>query len=179
MNYSDIILLALALSIDACVVSFSYGLCTEKRKRLTSFALAITTGFFQGFMPVISYFCTDMVKTFIQPYSKYIVFIIFMYLGITFIKDSFNKKNHKKLYISLKTLLLIGIATSIDAFSAGISLSLTNTSITFSACAIGIITFINSLLGYWSGCCLKGFNAQILEIVGGLTLIGLAIKTFI
>ncbi|MCM1264979.1 MAG: manganese efflux pump [Candidatus Gastranaerophilales bacterium] len=179
MSYSEIILLALALSIDACVVSFSYGLCTERRKRLTSLALAITTGFFQAFMPVIAYFFTDMVKNFIQPYSKYIVFIIFMYLGITFIKESFQKDNDKKLCVSIKTLLLIGIATSIDAFSAGISLSLTNTPILFSASAIGIITFANSLFGYWSGCYLKIFNPQILEIIGGLTLIGLAVKTFV
>lgn len=177
MSYSEIILLAFALSIDACVVSFSYGLCTETRKRLNSLALAFTTGLFQTFMPVIGYIFTDMVKTFIQPYSQWIVFIIFMYLGITFIKESFKNDNRTKLCVNLKTLLLIGVATSIDAFSAGITFSLTGAPVLFSVCAIGIITFLNSLFGYWSGCCLKVFNAQILEIIGGLTLIGLAVKT--
>ena len=78
--------------------------------------------------------------------------------------------------VSLKALFLIGIATSIDAFSAGISLSLTNTSIKLSALLIGAITFINTLIGYWSGYGLKVFNPKYLQILVGLILIGLAIK---
>ena len=176
MNFSELILLAFALSIDACVVAFSYGLCIENTKRLSSLALATCTGFFQAFMPVIGYFFTDLVKTFIEPYSRFIVFIIFAYLGYTFIKEGLTKEKPKKLCVSLKALFLIGIATSIDAFSAGISLSLTNTSIKLSALLIGAITFINTLIGYWSGYGLKVFNPKYLQILGGLILIGLAIK---
>ena len=91
MNFSELILLAFALSIDACVVAFSYGLCIENKKRLSSLALATCTGFFQAFMPVIGYFFTDLVKTFIEPYSRFIVFIIFAYLGYTFIKEGLIK----------------------------------------------------------------------------------------
>ncbi len=176
MNFSELILLAFALSIDACVVAFSYGLCIENKKKLSSLALATSTGFFQAFMPVIGYFFTDLVKTFIEPYSRFIVFIIFAYLGYTFIKEGLTKEKPKKLCVSLKALFLIGIATSIDAFSAGISLSLTNTSIKLSALLIGVITFINTLIGYWSGYGLKVFNPKYLQILGGLILIGLAIK---
>ena len=194
MNFSELILLAFALSIDACVVAFSYGLSIENKKRLSSLALATCTGFFQAFMPVIGYFFTDLVKTFIEPYSRFIVFIIFAYLGYTFIKEGLIKEKPKKvkpikeekpkiikekpkkLCVSLKALFLIGIATSIDAFSAGISLSLTNTSIKLSALLIGAITFINTLIGYWSGYGLKVFNPKYLQILGGLILIGLAIK---
>lgn len=176
MNFSEIIFLSYALSIDACVVAFSYGLCIENKKRLSSLALAISTGFFQAFMPAIGYIFTDLVKTFIEPYSKFIVFIIFAYLGYTFIKEGLTKETPKKLCVSLKALFLIGIATSIDAFSAGISLSLTNTSIKLSATLIGLITFLNTLVGYWSGYSLKIFNPKYLQILGGLILIGLAFK---
>lgn len=176
MSYSEILILAIALSIDACVVSFSYGLCIENKRRIQSFLLAITTGIFQAIMPMIGYTFTDMVKIFLEPYSKWIVFIIFMYLGITFIKDSLTKEDERNVCVNLKTLLLIGIATSIDAFSAGISLSLTNTPMIFSSLVIGIVTFINSLIGYWSGNCLKSFNPKVLEILGGIALIALAIK---
>lgn len=176
MSYSEIILLAIALSIDACVVSFSYGLCSMSRCSKNSIALALTTGLFQALMPVIAFFFTDMVKDFVQPYAHWIVFIIFIYLGITFIKESFEKDANKTLCVNLKALLLIGVATSIDAFSAGISLSLTNSPIMFSAIVIGLITFIDSILGYILGCKIKIFKPQILEIIGGLTLIGLAIS---
>jgi len=176
MSYSEILLLAIALSIDACVVSFSYGLCIECRKRVSSLAIASTTGFFQALMPVAGYFFADMVKVFIEPYSKFIVFIIFMYLGITFILDGLKNNVPKKLCVSLKSLFLIGIATSIDAFSAGISISLTNTPIKLSALTIGFVTFINSILGYWAGYSLKIFKTKYLEITGGLILIFLAVK---
>ena len=176
MSYSEIILLAIALSIDACVVSFSYGLCLEMRHKRSAFALALTTGFFQGFMPLLGYFFTNIVKSYVAPYGKWIVFLIFMYLGLTFIFEAANKSEIQKLCLNMKSLLLIGIATSIDAFSAGISLSLTSSPIKFSIITIGIVTFINSLAGYYLGHKLKIFKSNFLEIMGGVILIGLAIK---
>ena len=176
MSYSDIILLAIALSIDACVVSFAYGLCIEDKNKRSAFALALTTGFFQAFMPVIGYYFTDIVRTLIQPYAKWIVFLIFIYLGVNFIKEALEKSERKNLCITPKSLLLIGIATSIDAFSAGISLSLTSSPMKFSIISIGLITFINSLLGYFAGHRLKSFKADYLQILGGVILIFLAVK---
>lgn len=176
MSYSEIILLAIALSIDACIVSFSYGLCIEKRQRKSALSLAFTTGFFQALMPLIGYFFANSIKFLIYPYAKWIVFIIFMYLGLTFIKESANSNKVSRLCLDTKTLLLIGIATSIDAFSAGISLSLTSSPLKFSVIAIGLITFLNSVLGYTLGNRLKTFKSNYLEILGGLILIGLAIK---
>ena len=176
MSYTEIFLLAWALSIDACIISFSYGLCIEERKSISSAALALTTGIFQAIMPITGFFLTNMVKLFIIPYSKFIVFIIFMYLGFTIIRDAFKNNEPKKLCVSLKALLLIGIATSMDAFSAGISLSLTDSPVIYSAAVIGVVTFINSIIGYWCGCGLKVFKTKYLEITGGLVLIFLAIK---
>ncbi|MCD8377376.1 MAG: manganese efflux pump [Candidatus Gastranaerophilales bacterium] len=176
MSYSEIILLAFALSIDACVVSFSYGMCIEKKHRHSSLTLGFTTGLFQALMPLGGVCLTDLVKNVIQPYSKFIVFLIFMYLGITFIREAIKNEPLKKLCVTFKALILIGIATSIDAFSAGISLSLTESPLKFSIISIGLITFISSLIGYWCGHYLKIFSAKYLQIVGGLTLIGLAVS---
>jgi putative Mn2+ efflux pump MntP len=71
---------------------------------------------------------------------------------------------------------LIGVATSIDAFSAGISLSLFGNKIIKPAVLIGLITFINSYLGYFAGLKLKNFPSKFLEIFGGALLILLGIK---
>ena len=179
MSYIDIILLAIALSIDACVVSFSYGLCIEKSKRLSAFFLALTTGIFQAVMPVIGYLFTDMVRIYIEPYSKWIVFVIFIYLGVNFILESFKTKKTPKLCLELGALLLIGIATSIDAFSAGIPLSLTSSPMLFSILTIGFVTFVDSIAGYCFGYFSKCLNAKWLEIAGGLILIGLAVKSVV
>ena len=178
MSYLSIILLAIALSIDACVVSFSYGLVFSHNRLRNALSLAGTTGFFQGLMPVIGYFLTGFVKDFIEPYSAFIDFAIFTYLGIKFIKESFEKEKKKQLCLDIKCLLLVGIATSIDAFSAGISLSLFGNKIVKPALLIAAVTFINSCAGFYIGGKLKHLPVRNLEIFAGILLLFLGIKSF-
>ena len=80
MSHIEIVFLALALSIDACVVSFSYGLAFKENFNKNSILLASFTGFFQGLMPLLGYFLTSIVKSYIEPYAKWIIFCIFVYL---------------------------------------------------------------------------------------------------
>lgn len=179
MSELEIILLALALSIDACVVSFTYGLTFNQSRLKNSLLLANFTAIFQGLMPVLGYYLTAFVKSYIAPYADLIVFLIFTYLGVKFIKESFEKKDGKKLCIGLKCLILIGIATSIDAFSAGISLSLYGNTIFRPALLITFITFINSILGFWLGGKLKNLPTKSMEIFAGIILILLGVKAII
>ena len=179
MSYTDIFLLAIALSIDACVVSFSYGLTFAQNRFKNSFNLALFTGLFQGIMPVIGYFLTGFVKSYIEPYAGFIVFAIFTYLGIKFIKEAFDKEKEKQLCIDLKCLLLVGIATSIDAFSAGISLSLFGNKILKPAILIAFVTFINSVLGFVLGGKLKHMPTRGLEVSAGILLILLGLKSLL
>lgn len=179
MSLIEIFLLALALSIDACVVSFSYGICFNQDRLKNSLLLATCTGFFQGIMPCLGYYLTSLCKTYIEPYAKLIVFLIFVYLGLKFIKEAFDKNKNKPNCIGIICLLLIGIATSIDAFSAGITLSLYGNTIAKPALLIAGITFINSILGFFLGQKVKNLSTKYLEIFAGLILIGLGIKAFI
>ena len=179
MTYLEIFLLALALSVDACVVSFTYGLSFKEERIKNALLLACFTGIFQGVMPAIGYYLTNFVKTMIAPYASLIVFTIFIFLGIKFIKEAFDKNKNKPCCISITCLLLIGIATSIDAFSAGISLALYGNLIFKPALLIIIITFINSLLGFSLGGILKNFPSKWLEIIAGMVLIGLGIKAIL
>ena len=77
MTYLEIFLLALALSVDACVVSFSYGISFDKNRLKNSLLLALFTGIFQGLMPCIGYYLATFIRSSITPYAKYIVFTIF------------------------------------------------------------------------------------------------------
>ncbi len=176
MSYISIILLAIALSIDACIVSFSYGLAFNSKRLKNSLSLALSTGIFQGIMPVVGYFLTGFVKAYIQPFAAIIVFFIFTYLGIKFIKEAFDKEKEKTLCIDIKCLILVGIATSIDAFSAGITLSLFGNRILKPSLLIAFVTFINSILGFFLGNKLKHLPTKYLEILAGLLLIGLGFK---
>ena len=176
MSYISIILLSLALSVDACVVSFSYGLKFEFQRIKNATLIALFTAAFQGIMPVIGYYLTSFVKTYIQPYASFIVFFIFMYLGIKFIVEAFEKEKKKNFCIDIKFLFLIGIATSIDAFSAGISLSLFGNRILKPALLISFVTLCNSYLGFFAGGRLKHMPTRLLEVMAGMLLIVLAIK---
>ena len=175
MSYLEIFLLALALSIDACVVSFSYGLSFKENRLKTALLLATFTGVFQGLMPILGYFLTSFVRTFIEPYAPWIIFAIFVFLGVKFIKEAFTEKQ-KPCCIGITCLLLIGIATSIDAFSAGISLSLSGNKILKPAFLITIITFVNSVLGFVIGGKLKHMPTRSMEIFAGMLLIALGLK---
>ena len=179
MSELEIILLALALSIDACVVSFSYGLTFNQERIKNMLLLASFTGFFQGAMPCIGYFLTQFVKDTIAPFANLIVFTIFVFLGIKFIKESFEKKSERPCCIGLGCLLLIGIATSIDAFSAGISLALCKNTIVKPALLITAVTFTNSCLGFCLGENFKKLPSRSMEIFAGIILIGLGIKALI
>lgn len=178
MNIYDILVLAVALSIDACVVSFSNGLIFTQNKRANSLMLAASVGFFQFAMPVLGWFFAQSISKYVEPYSRWVVFGIFVVLGAKFIIDAFKEEDEKKIecYLCFKYILLVSIATSIDALAAGASLAFSGVKILVPAIIIGVVTFINSLLGFWSGYIFKKFPTRNLEISGGVILILLAFK---
>ncbi len=177
MSLFALVLLAIALSIDACVVSFAHGLVLEKSKIKNSLLLACFTGGFQALMPIIGFFITQSLFKYIQPASKWIVFAIFMYLGIKVIQEAFEDDREIPTCLSFNCLLLVAIATSIDALAAGVTLSLTSTNIFKAVILIGTTTFFFSLGGYLGGCCLKKISTKYMEIFAGLILIFLSVKS--
>lgn len=176
MNLIEIIILAGALGIDCLVVSFSQGLILKSNRIKNSLILALTMGFCQGVMPAFGYWGTEIVSQYIEPFSKWLVFAIFMFLGLKFIFEAFQKREEKICCISFECLVAMGLATSIDALASGVSLNLTNTPLVLSALIIGAVSFFMSLIGFWSGIFFKRFPSRYLEIFGGIILIFLAIK---
>ncbi len=176
MHFIEILLLAIALGVDCLVVSFSQGLIFTRNRLKNSLALALTMGISQGLMPCIGYFGTGIISKFIEPFSKWLVFAIFLALGVKFIYEAFQEKEEKICCIDLKCLISMGLATSIDALASGVSLNLTRTPLIFSAFVIALMSFIMSLLGFWSGNFFKKLPAKYLEISGGIILILLTVK---
>ena len=179
MSLFEIILLALALGVDCLVISFSQGLIFNKNRTKNSLSLAFTMGIFQGLMPVIGYVGADVINSYVEKFSDWLVFAIFLMLGLKFIFEAFQEKEKTICCIGFKCLISMGFATSIDALVAGASLNFSGTKLFVPAVIIGIASFLMSLSGFWFGNSFKKFPSKILEIAGGVILIGLALKAIV
>ncbi len=172
----EIILLALALSIDAAVISFSYGLCTIKNRVRTAVLLAAGVGFFQFFMPLVGGVMARAVFSYIETYAHYVAGAIFIILGVKFLLDAFGEKQTGAKCICTREIILLSLATSIDALAAGSSLYLLKIPIFMPAVIIGVVTFINSVAGFALGVFFKKLAPKPLEITGALVLIAIGVR---
>lgn len=181
MTEIEIIVLSIALALDAMLVSFSYGLIINQRRIYNSLLLSGSFGFFQFLMPIIGFYLTGLFVSKLELYSKWIVFVIFLILGLKFLKEALiDKKEENKIQcIGFFCILCLAIATSIDALGAGVSLKLTQTKLLFSIIQIGIITFFLSMFGFWFTKLFDKMPTKPIEMIGALLLIYLAIKAIL
>jgi len=178
MNVIEIVILAVALALDAMIVSFSYGLILRRNRLYYSLVLSLFFGFFQFFMPVIGWFLTGCIYKYLNMYSKWIVCFVFFCLGIKFLKEAFSNKEELKITcISFLCIIGLSFATSIDALGAGVSLRFLNESVLPPALIIGVITMLLSLFGFSIACIFSKMESKYIEITGALLLIYLALKS--
>ena len=178
MNIYEIIILSVALALDALIVSFSYGLIINANRTRNALLLGGAFGFFQFLMPLLGWLFTGTVYSYLENFSKWIVFIVFFALGCKFLKEALEKKEQVKICcIGFMCILGLAVATSIDAFGAGVSIRLLNENIFLPAFMIGLITFGLSVLGFTVANSLKKFPSKYIEIGGALLLFYLAIKS--
>lgn len=186
MIWFEIFLLALALSIDAFIVSFSCGLVVKKNKEKNSYKMAAANGFAQFAMPVLGWYGTQTINNCIgaiTAFDHWVVFFVFLALGIKFIMDALEDRDTTcelpRKNITFKILLIAAFATSIDAFVAGVSLYFIPVSIWYASIMIGVVTFINSFIGFRMNKIFKKIPTKYIEISAGVILITLGSKTLI
>ncbi|MBN2851629.1 MAG: manganese efflux pump [Clostridia bacterium] len=180
MSFYLVFITALALSMDAFAVSISCGVSNSAKKTSDKFKLAIAFGFFQGLMPTLGYFMSSLFRKSVDQYSGIIAFVILLLIGAHMIKESFKiKEECDVIQLTIKKILLLAIATSIDAFAAGISFSMLDINIFWVAFQIMIVTFAVSYLGILFGCKIKTFFRKGAEILGGSILILIGLKILI
>ncbi|MDD4556462.1 MAG: manganese efflux pump MntP family protein [Alphaproteobacteria bacterium] len=184
MIWFEVFLLALALSIDAFLVSFSCGLVVKKNKVKNAYKMAFANGFAQFAMPVLGYYGTSAVSGYVKAFDHWIVFFVFLALGVKFILDGLEDKEiaceiSSKKKITFKILLIAAFATSIDAFAAGVSLYFIPVSIWLAGLMIGVVTFINSYIGFRLNRLFKKIPTKYIEVFAGVILITLGTKVLI
>lgn len=176
MSYFSIILIGIALAMDAFAVSLSKGICLNKIHLNFSFKIAILFGVFQGGMTILGWFVGSVLTNFFDKYG-FVVVIILVGLGINMIVQAF-KDEEKDLssIFSMKSLLPLALATSLDALAVGVSLAFLHVHIVIAAIIIAIVTFIICLAGVILGTAIGSkINSTIAEALGGVILIILGI----
>lgn len=181
MELSAIILIALALAVDAFAVALAAGvsLCTVSWRQ--TFRLAWHFGFFQGGMNLLGWAAGLTVRPFIEAFAPWIAFGLLAFVGLRMIVEALGPEQESKSRTDPtrgRTLILLSVATSIDALAVGLSFSVLHIPIWFPALVIGITATALTALGLHLGCLAGNASrlGQRTEIVGGLVLLAIGVR---
>lgn len=173
----ELILIAIALAMDSVAVSIASGSKYKNINFATTIKIALFFGIFQGFMPLIGYFLGNVFASFVDSFDHYIAFIILVYLGYRMIQEAREGDFEDEVKdLKNKTLLILAIATSIDALAIGITFSFQEIDILYAVSLITIITFVLCVFAVYIGKFLGGFLEDKAEYLGGIILIILGFK---
>lgn len=183
--FTNSILLGAGLAMDAFSVSLANGLAEPLMKKRKLFSIAGVFGFFQALMPLIGWLCVHLFISFFSSFQKFIPWIalaLLLYIGINMIVEAVKGKEDEEKVSQLKfgTLMMQGVATSIDALSVGFTISDYDAVMALlSAAIIAAVTFIICVAGLIIG---KKFGTKLAgkaNILGGIILIAIGIEIFI
>jgi putative Mn2+ efflux pump MntP len=181
MRLFEIILIAVGLSMDAFAVSITLGLSVKKPKAREIIIPGVFFGFFQALMPIIGYFAGTYFADRIQKFDHWIAFVLLGIIGGKMIAESFSKKENEanENYFQFMKMLILAIATSIDALAIGVTFAFFNINIFKAAIIIGAITFFLSMIGVKIGNIFGVKFKSKAEFIGGAILVILGIKIVI
>ena len=177
MGAIEILLISIGLAMDAFAVSVCKGLAMKKMSWKKAIIIGLYFGIFQAVMPVIGYFLGTTFERFITYVDHWVAFILLVGIGINMVKEAFNKESENRNdNVDMKTMLVLSIATSIDALAIGITFACLKIHIVMPVITIGLITFIISVIGVKIGNQFGDKYGKKAEIMGGVILILLGIK---
>lgn len=190
MSVFEIVLMALALSMDAFAVAICKGLATKKAQIKHCLIVGAWFGFFQGLMPFIGCMLGSAFMSYIQSFDHWIAFTLLALIGANMIREAIEdgtdcgcdgacELGEDDAAFGFRIMLTMAIATSIDALAAGVGMSVTLEGmgqILFAVISIGIITFALSALGVKIGNIFGSRYKFLAELSGGVVLIFLGLK---
>ena len=179
MGTETILLIAVGLAMDSLAVSVSGGIVMRPFRWGQSLRLAVTMGLFQGGMTLLGWALGVGFSSYITAYDHWIAFLLLTFLGGKMIYESFGGDEEAVSSFSLKTLVTLGVATSIDALAVGVSMAFLKTGIGLPALLIGLVTFVLSLAGVCGGYHFGRIKGVNVELVGGIILIAIGVKILV
>ena len=181
MSFIEVLLIALGLAMDAFAVCLGAGTTQRVSGPRPAFRLAFHFGLFQALMLVLGWLLGFTVERLIAGFDHWIAFGLLAFVGARMIRSGLDPdgETHAADPSRGATLVLLSVATSIDAFAVGLSLAVLNVNIIYPAIVIGLVAAGMSLLGLLLGQRLGKAFGKRMEIVGGLILIGIGVRVLI
>jgi putative Mn2+ efflux pump MntP len=177
MHLAESLLLSFALGVDAMAVAFAVGLAHPDKSHRPGLTLALWFGGFQALMSFLGLSLTHYVS-FLSLWAQKGAGVVFIILGAKLFWDAWHDTDNINVPQSQRGYLLLALATSIDAFAAGIALA-GKESASMTISLIGIVAFVMTWAGAWASRKLKHFPEKYLEIAGSVILIFLGVKSLL
>jgi len=176
MSIMELFILAVGLSMDAFAVSICKGL-SLKDIHIRHMCLAgVWFGGFQALMPLIGYFLGRFFTDYITHYAHWVAFFFFFFIGISMIKEALGEEEELDNSMDIKSMLLLALATSIDALAVGVTFAFLDVMIIPAISFIGAVTFFCSAAGIKIGSLFGSRYRSKAELCGGIILILIGVK---
>lgn len=185
MSIYEMLLFGISLSMDAFAVAICKGLAMKKATLKNCIIVGLWFGFFQALMPFIGYMVGSTFSQYIEKFDYIFAFILLFLIGANMIKESFSKddQNNTGGSLAFRIMLIMAIATSIDALIVGVAFScgeqLTFIRMLIAISIIGVTTFLLSMLGTKIGNIFGSKYKSKAEFFGGAILILLGLKSLV
>ena len=178
----EFLLLGVGLAMDAFAVSICKGLAMRKVNKKQAVIIALFFGGFQAIMPVIGWLLCKGFQTYIEVFDHWIAFALLAFIGVKMIIETLREKEDDVVIeemdppLDMKEMLMLAIATSIDALAVGISLAALDRPIVESSTIIGVVTFVISIIGVYIGNFFGNRYKKRAELTGGIILVLIGVK---
>ena len=203
MNFLIVFLIAVGLAMDAFAVSVSTGMTVCDFNWRHNLKMSLLFGLFQFAMPVAGFFGASRFRSYIEGFDHWIAFALLILIGGKMLWEAFFSRSEAELLekapncpvpsgdaaalsakkglmaadlLTSKRLLILAVATSIDALAVGVSMAFLQVDIWWPSVLIGIVAFAFSYAGGFLGCRIGPVLGKTAEIAGGLILVGIGVK---
>ncbi len=181
MHWFNIVAIAIGLAMDAFAVAIAAGLTIERLTGRHIFRIAFHFGLFQCMMPIIGWFCGRTIAGYVQAYDHWVAFGLLGAIGGKMLWDAIFGDDDKfgKDPSRSWTLVMLSVATSIDALAVGLSMACLGVSIWLPSIIIGLVAGGMSLVGIRLGSRLGNRTRLWAECFGGIVLIGIGVRILV
>lgn len=181
MTWITILAIAVGLAMDAFAVSIAHGVVIQKNHLKNALIFGLSFGLFQMIMPLAGWALGSGVADIVTHVDHWIAFAILVLLGAKMIYEAFHFSERERCFyrVSVRMVLCLSLATSLDAFAVGLSFAFLNVNIFWPIAAIGAVTFLLSFSGIFLGARCGHVFENKMEIAAGIVLIMIGLRILI